>query len=327
MSFKTPIFKKIKKKLSLKLQQFAPFPTHPPFCAIFLFHTVEKNPQPWTKGHRYVTRFDQFKTQINYIKKHFQVLPSTELIEKLKSNNIKKNSAAIHFDDGFHSYSEIVVPFLKTEKIPSTIFLINSVIEGEVPIRNKLAFCLNSKKRSSLIDEWQKIAIKNDNFNLTRTKNSEILSWAKRTITKDMESVVDNIYKKCIKEVTLPHPFLNKKNILKLKQEPLVEFGSHTLNHLILSRLNSKQQRYEIIEGHEKLEKFLEMELIHFAYPHGGKTDFDETSEELVKKCNRITAYSSYGGINFEFNPTNIKRISLSNHSPKEIKKAILALM
>ena len=67
------------------------------------------------------------------------------------------------------------------------------------------------------------------------------------------------------------------------------------------------------------------MELIHFASPHGGQSHFNETSEMLVRKNKRITAYSSYGGVNSEYCSSNVKRISLSNHSPMEIKLAVLS--
>ena len=321
------IFIKIKRKVILKLKQFGPLPTEPPFCAIFLFHTTENKPQPWTHGHRYVTKFNHFKKQIDYIKKHFQILPSTELIEKIKSDNVKKNAAAIHFDDGFQSYSELVVPYLREQKISSTVFLINSVIEGKIPLRNKLAFCLNSEGRSPLLDQWKKILDQNgENYlNLNRMSNVEILGWAKRTVSEKMDKAVENIYEKWIKKEKFSNPFMDKKNVLQLKKEPYVEFGSHTFNHKILSQLNTEQQRYEIIEGHKDMENFLEMELLHFAYPHGGDIDFNETSKDLVRKFNRVSAYSSYGAVNLKYNPSNVKRISLSNHTPMEIKSTILS--
>jgi peptidoglycan/xylan/chitin deacetylase (PgdA/CDA1 family) len=327
MLSKYRIFKKIKRKVELKLKQFGPFPTELPFCAIFLFHTVEIKPQPWTQGHRYVTAFDSFKTQIHYIKKHFQIVTSSELIESLRRGDFSQNTAAIHFDDGFRSYSDIVVPFLREQQIPSTIFLVNSVLDGEIPIRNKLAFCLNNEARSDFLSAWQKIIDKEDeaDVDFSRMENSDILSWAKQAITKELEEVVAIFYKKYIMENHHSHPFLDRNEALEIKQETYVEFGSHTLHHLMLSQLNPEEQQYEIIEGHKNLEQFLEMELFHFAYPHGGQSHFNETSEMLVRKNKRITAYSSYGGVNFEYCSSNVKRISLSNHSPTEIKLAVLS--
>ena len=60
MHSKNRILQKIKSKVKLKYKQIVTFPTEPPFCTIFLYHTVETEPQPWTQGHRYVTAFDSF---------------------------------------------------------------------------------------------------------------------------------------------------------------------------------------------------------------------------------------------------------------------------
>ena len=327
MISKNRILQKIKSKVKFKFKQIGTFPKEPPFCAIFLYHTVETEPQPWTQGHRYVTTFDSFKTQINYIKKHFQIVTSSELIESLRRGDFSQNTAAINFDDGFRSYSDIVVPFLREQQIPSTIFLVNSVLDGEIPIRNKLAFCLNNEARSDFLSAWQKIIDKEDeaDVDFSRMENSDILSWGKQAITKELEEVVAIFYKKYIRGNHHSHPFLDRNEALELKQETYVEFGSHTLHHLMLSQLNPEEQQYEIIEGHKNLEQFLEMELFHFAYPHGGQSHFNETSEMLVRKYKRITAYSSYGGVNSEYCSSNVKRISLSNHSPMEIKLAVLS--
>ena len=176
-----------------------------------------------------------------------------------------KEQKMIHFDDGFCSYSDIVVPFLREQQIPSTIFLVNSVLDGEIPIRNKLAFCLNNEARSDFLSAWQKIIDNEDeaDVDFSRMENSDILSWAKQAITKELEEVITIFYKKYIRENHHSHPFLHRKAVLELKQEPYVEFGSHTLNHLMLSQLNPEEQQYEIIEGHKYLEQFLEMELFH----------------------------------------------------------------
>ena len=311
----------------MQLDRIRPFPAEPPRCVIFLYHTVESRPQPWTKGHRYVTTFDQFRTQIGYIKEHFDIVSSTELIGKLLAKEFTRNTAAIHFDDGFLNYSELVVPFLRKQKFHSTVFLIGSVLDGEVPIRNKLAFCLNSEKRSHLLQTWQEIVNQNkkDRVDLFRMGNKAILGWSKHAISKELEEVVESVYELC--EQKDPHPFLDREIALELKKEPYVEFGSHTLRHLMLSRLVCEQQRHEILEGHKNLEQILGMKLIHFAYPHGGRAHFNETSEKIVREHDRMAAYSSYGGVNFEFCSTNLKRISINNHSPKEIKLSVLSAL
>tara|TARA_B100001123_G_C15305696_1_gene1022616 strand:+ start:1336 stop:2319 length:984 start_codon:yes stop_codon:yes gene_type:complete len=317
----------IKRRASRQLDRIRPFPSEPPRCVIFLYHTVESRPQPWTKGHRYVTTFDQFKTQIGYIKEHFDVVSSTELIGKLLTKEFIRNTAAIHFDDGFLNYAELVVPFLRKQKIHSTVFLIGSVLDGEVPIRNKLAFCLNSGKRSHVLQTWQKMVNKNNKgrVNLVGMGNKDILAWSKLGISNELEEVVESVYALCEKKD--PHPFLDREIALELKKEPYVEFGSHTFRHLMLSQLVCEQQRYEILEGHRDLEQFLGMKLMHFAYPYGGRTHFNNISEKIVREHDLMAAYSSYGGVNVEFCSTDVKRISINSHSPKDIKLSVLSAL
>jgi len=315
----------VRRRARIQLDKIRPFPSEPPHCVIFVYHTVENRPQPWTKGHRYVTTFNQFKTQIDYIKEHFELVSTTELIEKLATKKFIRNTAAIHFDDGFLNYSELAVPFLRKHKIYSTVFLIGSVLDGEVPIRNKLAFCLNNERRSHLLQTWQEQVKQNekDLVDFSRMGNADILAWAKQAMSKELEEMVECVYRLCRKND--PHPFLGRKIALELKEEPYVEFGSHTFRHLMLSRLDCEQQRHEILGGHRDLEQLLDMKLVHFAYPYGGRAHFNETSEKIIRDHNHMTAYSSYGGVNFEFCSSDVKRISINSHTPKEIKLSVLA--
>ena len=109
----------------------------------------------------------------------------------------------------------------------------------------------------------------------------------------------------------------------KIKDEPDIEMGSHSINHPILSNLNEESQREEIIEGHQKLENLINMKLYLFAYPYGGSHHFNKTSRMIVKKINNLLAFSTYGGVNQTLNRADIKRITLTNHSTFKMKSII----
>mgnify|MGYP001369358779 CR=1 FL=1 len=106
-----------------------PIRSKPPFAVIFLYHTIEDSPNPWTIGHRYPTPYDIFKRQINFINSKFKIVRTSEIIKRLESGELKQNVAAIHFDDGFKSYFKLALPYFIKYNIPSSIFLINSVLE------------------------------------------------------------------------------------------------------------------------------------------------------------------------------------------------------
>ena len=143
-------FERFKKRAKLAARIVKPFSITPPAAVFFLFHTVEESQTPWTRGHRYITPFPIFKRQISFIKDHFDVIPTSTLIQKLQDGDLERSSAAIHFDDGFGSYNNLALPFLSEQNITSTVFLINSVVDGDFPIRNKIAFCINMGEEKKL---------------------------------------------------------------------------------------------------------------------------------------------------------------------------------
>lgn len=74
---------------------------------------------------------------------------------------------------------------------------------------------------------------------------------------------------------------LNEKQILEMRSSGLIEFGGHTKNHVKLDLLSREDQRVEIKENKEYLEKLLGEPIISFAYPFGR---FNEDSKEIVKE-------------------------------------------
>lgn len=319
-------FERFKKRAKLAVSIVKPFSISPPAAVFFLFHTVEENQTPWTHGHRYITPFPIFKRQIAFIKQHFEVMPTSVLIQKLQDGGLERSSAAIHFDDGFSSYNDLALPFLREQNIPSTVLLINSVVDGDVPIRNKIAFCINmgeEKKLKKLIQSCISEDIDSP-MSLAEMQTTQFLAWIKGNITLEMENVINEVFNSCIKQHKEPSPFMGEKVVRMLNDDVSVEIGSHTINHPMLSRLSEGEQRKEIIDGHIKLEEFLGYKLEFFAYPHGGKVHFNEDSRRIIKESKRLTSFSSYGGLNYKLDRTDVKRITLSDHTTFNIKLSIL---
>ncbi len=318
--------KRLKRKAKLAAKLIKPFELTPPAAVFFLFHTVEEKKIPWTHGHRYVTPFSVFKKQIAFIRKHFKIESTGVLLQKLRDGCLVRNSATIHFDDGFSSYANLALPYLREQNIPSTIFLINSVIDGDIPIRNKIAFCINMGEKGRLQERLQTHIRGNDDktVDMAAMSASKFLSWIKDNITAEMGSIINDIFNSCRRRHQEESPFMDEKAVLKLKDNPYVEIGSHTIHHPMLSKLDENGQRIEIIDGHMRLERLIGRKLDYFAYPHGGRAHFNETSRRIIRESKRLVAFDSYGGLNYKLDRTDIKRITLSDHSPLNTKIAIL---
>lgn len=288
-----------------------PFRVCPPAGVIFLYHTVEEKPNAWTQGHRYVTAFNAFKRQIDYLRARFEIISTEELLNRLKKQTLKKPAAAIHFDDGFDSYQKIALPYLKRHNLPSTIFLIQSVLQGSVPFRNQIAYCFNRGAGEKL----QK------NLGISPMPAAEFLSWSKDHLSYEKRDIVKMCYEDCLSSHKERPPFLGESEIAALANDPCVELGSHTVNHRALATLSEIEQRQEIFQAHDFVEDLAGRKLDFFAYPFGAPHHFNKTTQEIVRERQNLTSFSTYGEINFSFSNTDMKRITLTSDSPWEIEQ------
>ena len=155
-------------------------------------------------------------------------------------------------------------------------------------------------------------------------QTAQFLAWIKGNITSEMEYVINDVFHSCIKRHNEVSPFMDEKVVRTLINDIYVEIGSHTINQPMLSRLSGREKREEIIGGHIKLEELLGCKLKYFAYPHGGTAHFNEDSRRIINEIKRLTSFSSYGGLNYKLDRTDVKCITLSDHTTLNVKLSIL---
>ncbi len=87
--------------------------------------------------------------------------------------------------------------------------------------------------------------------------------------------------------------FMSWNEVRTLIKSKLVTIGCHTTNHLELSKLNKKKIYEEIYFSKKNIEKNIGKKVVDFAYPYGGKKNFDENAISVLKKLkftNAVTA-------------------------------------
>ena len=70
------------------------------------------------------------------------------------------------------------------------------------------------------------------------------------------------------------------KNVASLLYSEIVQFGSHTMTHTDLDRLDENEIKDELVNSKEILQKKLKIEIKHFSYPRGIVTKY---ARELVR--------------------------------------------
>ena len=106
---------------------------------------------------------------------------------------------------------------------------------------------------------------------------------------------------------------LSWEEVKEMDTDRLISFGSHTINHEILSRLPETQLPAEIIDSKEVIEKKLNHPISLFAYPNGQPEDYNETALRLVQD-NYAGAVSTIEGLShIDDDLYQLKRLSIGN--------------
>jgi peptidoglycan/xylan/chitin deacetylase (PgdA/CDA1 family) len=111
---------------------------------------------------------------------------------------------------------------------------------------------------------------------------------------------------------------LNWDQLKELGESKLIDFGSHTLNHLDLNSISENELRDEILNSKEMLQNKLGRSIVHFSYPRG---IYSKEAVETVKDFYN-TGVLIYDGVAINKKITDndllkLKRIPVQNSDGK----------
>lgn len=106
---------------------------------------------------------------------------------------------------------------------------------------------------------------------------------------------------------------LNADEIHKMENERIT-FGSHTVNHQVLSKVSEEIATKEIVNSRLDLEEIINKKVKFFAYPKGKRYHFNEVIKAFVKNTGYKAAFTTENGqINEESDLFELKRIGIRN--------------
>ena len=81
-----------------------------------------------------MVQLDDFQSQMRYLKRHFDVLPLREAMQRRLSRNIDRPTIVITFDDGYQNNCDIALPILEELQLPATIYLATGFLSTDSTI-------------------------------------------------------------------------------------------------------------------------------------------------------------------------------------------------
>ena len=290
---------------------------------IVMYHyvrNIKKSKYPNIKG----LEFSDFRKQIAYLKKNFNLLSNNQFIEILNSRKIpKKKSILLTFDDGYRDHFEYVFPFLKKQDVSAVFYPPIMCIKNKAVLDvNKIHFILekeeNRDKILNLIFLYvKKILNKNpqqigiEKINLFSRYDDKKTILIKRLLQNHLplpyrKKIADKIFKDIVnysEEEFSKILYMNKNNIQELYKNNF-SIGSHGYNHYWWEKINKNEQEMEIKKSINYFKKIKVFDKnFSVCYPYGS---YNLQTLNLLKKYKIKYALTTKVG---SVNQKNIKKV------------------
>ena len=290
---------------------------------IIMYHyvrNIRKSKYPNIKG----LEFSDFRKQITYLKKNFNLLSNNQFIEILNSRKIpKKKSILLTFDDGYRDHFEYVFPFLKKQDVSAVFYPpIMCVKNKSVLDVNKIHFILEKEENRDRILNLiflyvKKILNKNpqqigiDKINLLSRYDDKKTILIKKLLQNHLplpyrKKITDMIFKDIVnysEEEFSKILYMNKNNLLELYKNNF-SIGSHGYNHYWWEKINKNEQEMEIKKSINYFKKIKVFDKnFSVCYPYGS---YNLQTLDLLKKYKIKFALTSRVGL---INKKNIKKV------------------
>ena len=246
---------------------------------VVLFHQV--NDKPLTFYPAVPTKV--YQEMCLFLNKHYEIIHFSE-IEKYYKSNPNKPAAIITFDDGMYDIVEHVLPFMEKHHLKFNINIDTEILETKLPQDFLRVYDILNQSSSitSYMDEtFLDKPIKINYTSPIETENvfTEILS----NLTKENKRKFTlQMHDKLHMKTHLYSRVITSDELKELAKNKLIEIGSHSHSHSVLSKIDVESAKYELTHSKQILETITQKPIPIIAYPNGCSTNqIDEIATEI----------------------------------------------
>ena len=261
---------------------------------IVRYHRVTEAHDPFFGG----VSVRRFEGEMELLASRFTVRPLEELIESAARDELPSNAVAITFDDGYRDNYEYAFPILKRLGLPATIFVTTGPLDSQDPLWHDTVF--DAFRRATA----QSVSFGDKAYGLgTLAEKRLALKAFRGYLRTQIPADWDKHIRQLLTWLQLSDstPFDSKK----LGWEELAEmathgitFGAHTVTHPVLTCLSLQDAALEIVTSKRTLEERLGTAVKLFAYPNGGRNDFNEALKNILREAGFLCAVTILPGVN-----------------------------
>jgi peptidoglycan/xylan/chitin deacetylase (PgdA/CDA1 family) len=247
------------------------------------------------------------RMQLAYLRSHFHVVPLTRIFEHLKTGRpLDRLTVALTIDDGRRNCYEFLFPLLREFEMPATFFVVSSFIQREDWVwTDKILWLSEQSSRPSQLSA-SNIGILFASLNRSRpeVRTAFIEDFAARMGVGLPETAPEK-YAPC-----------SWNELREMADSGLVEIGSHTVTHPILSSITDEESWHELTFSRAQIAEAMGRPVVSFCFPNGKPEDYRLSQLQQVKDAGYAGAVvADLGMITRTTNRYELPRIGVSGYS------------
>lgn len=261
---------------------------------ILMYHRVSDRRDPFLPA----MTARVFRTHMETLRSEFTVVSLREGVEGLRAGELAQNAVAITFDDGYRDNCTDALPVLRELGLPATVFIATGVIgNGGMLWHDRMFRAFSITPRTAIDDparhgetlRWQ------DPASRDRARD-HVLAFLKSKRPDERDGcIVELLDRLAVDDVREAAGLMMDWHEVERLRDHGIEIGAHTVTHPILSRIPREDARSEIRSSKAEIEARLGTDVRFFAYPNGGRDDFDE------RTCDDLRAAGFEAAVTTEF--------------------------
>ena len=213
---------------------------------------------------------DDFRAQLADLAAHYDIISLDDALSERKPT--KRPQAVITFDDGDQGLHAHLIPILRENPVPVTIYVATEQFETRRPfwfdrVVNALQGAGDVKIEE--LGQWQLPA---ENGKIRWAVLGQILEALKAVNPDRREHLADQVV---AQGTSPPTPALGPMTLEQLKEMaemPQVTIGAHSHGHELLDQIPLQEARNSMAQSRKLLQDWTGQEVRHFAFPNGNHT-------------------------------------------------------
>ena len=209
--------------------------------------------------------------QLEFLSQFFRFVS----IDEFAAADDPRGLAAVTADDGYRRILDRGLKVFEALGIPAALFLNRSFFEGGVFWRDKVRAIITTDQVGDFEQKFK------DKFETQPNQSYYRYTKDPKNNSIEVVTAIDEFLSEKATVQNLADYYLRKPQ--ELIAHPLISYGSHSVNHYVMSSLSTDQQWREIEDNRRFLNQFENVQKSDiFSVPFGGDQDYNNLTRDIA---------------------------------------------